>query len=124
MASASGKACGRLIRTLVELHPEACTVRDAGGRLPFHLACESGKTWDQGLNALFDGYPGSIAATDNEGRLPLYIVAERHASAAIARASRGRIEDVEQEASETDELDVLYNLVRSDPTTIPEAGSV
>ncbi|CAB9496930.1 expressed unknown protein [Seminavis robusta] len=120
MAAASATPCGGLIKRLVELHPEACRIPDTEGRLPFHLACEAGKTWEKGLRHLFVGYPPAIATVDNEGRLPLYIVADQYAHASIARAMGE--EDANHDAKESVELDVMYNLVRSDPTTVPEAS--
>lgn len=117
---------GALIQKLVELHPEACRITDSQGRLPFHLACKAGKKWDEGLRALFEGNADAVAALDNEGRLPLYIVADQYARAAIIKAKEeSEIMELtelnEVDDSEAGELDVLFNLVRSNPTTIPEA---
>lgn len=114
---------GALIQKLVELHPEACRITDSTGRLPFHLACEAGRKWDEGLRALFKGNADAVSALDNEGRMPLYIAADKYAHAAIAKAKEESeimelTELAEVDDSEAGELDALYNLVRSNPTTI------
>lgn len=129
MASAYKGLCGGLIEKLVELHPASCDVPDSSGRLPFHLACEAGKRWEEGLRALFDGNPYAISAQDNKGRLPLFIVAHKHATEAAVEALAREAEDTMDLAdlNEDDEeekhelLDVLYNLIQSDPNTLPES---
>jgi len=118
MASASSAACGNLIKKLVELNPEACEIADSQDRLPLHLACQTLKNWEGGLSAIFDGNPNAIGVPDSKGRIPLYIVAERYAQ---ARENANDEAELHQDpAGCADELDVLFNLIRSDPTTIPE----
>ena len=127
MASASDAACGGLIKKLAELHPEACMIADSHGRYPLHLACKSGKNWEGGLASLFEGNPTAIGSLDQQGRLPLYIVADEHiASSGNSRSDTSATEGLDTTnylsvlTRQADELDVLFNLVRSDPTTLPE----
>ena len=132
MASASDTACGGLIKKLVELYPEACLIADSHGQHPLHLACKAGKNWEGGLASLFDGNPAAIGTLDQEGQLPLYIAADKHIAASGGAAVLTTRSDVSTTEGldttealavltrQADELDVLFNLVRADPTTLPE----
>jgi len=128
MASFSNIDCGDLIKKLVQLYPEACEIADSQGQLPLHLACKSRKNWNGGLAVLFEGNPIALGSFDQQGRLPLFIAADENI-VTVSNAVPAATEDLDsaeahrassKQADELDELDVLFNLVRSDPTCLPE----
>ena len=49
-----------IVRTLVELYPQAASVQDESGKLPLVLAIESGKPWDPAVAALLKVYPEAL----------------------------------------------------------------
>ena len=125
MAVACPTATGALIAQLVQLYPEAADVPDRHGRYPLHLACSSGKRWQGGLQVLFDASPVAIATGDRKGLLPLHICAlsycrkdlpEETTTRSVPKVQEKK-ERVNQE-EEAAELDIIFNLVRADPTTI------
>jgi hypothetical protein len=130
MASASRDESGGLINRLVEINRGACGIADSQGRFPLHLACESGKNWLDGLEALFEGNPLAISCEDNRGKLPFYIAANRFVSLqsdgareAGSEAAGAASEAVaRREEKFALELDILFNLLRSDPTILPSAS--
>ncbi len=137
MAAACPTADVCLIGNLVELHPESSRIPDAFGRFPLHLACRSGKTWEGGLRALFDANPEALGQTDNFGRFPLFIAAQRccplnyddeQGEKKLRVVTKSRLAHSSSTASEQvspkDEkdaarLDILYHLLRADPTVLP-----
>ena len=133
MASASSTVCGPLINKLVELNREACDIADSQGRFPLHLACESGKNWLGGLEAIFEGNPLAISSGDIHGRLPFYIAALKYTSGSEEEVVNGAENEGQQAADSgedqaerrrlkaADELDIMFNLLRCDPTVLPHS---
>ena len=59
---------------LLNVHPEASTVRDGGGDLPLHHACREGvEDAEAVMGALLDAHPESPAEADKDGALPLHL---------------------------------------------------
>ena len=83
-----------LLRSLVNAHPPALSIRDDQGQLPIHVAIEAG--WDD-FDILLTDYPDSLDAVDGKsGWLPYQLAA------------------VSPEAS----LDAVYNLLRRHPSAL------
>ena len=124
MAAACPNEDGGLIAKLTEHYPEAASVADEEGRYPLHLACRAGKNWDGGLQVLFDANPNALASRDRHGFLPVHICAlsfcrpesdkPRTKAVPMVEAKKERTVNHEEAA----QLDILFNLFRSDPTTI------
>lgn len=124
MAAACAKVDGGLIAKITENFPEAASIPDSEGRYPLHLACSAGKNWDGGLRALFDANPYALASRDNRGFLPVHICALSFCREARDRPRTKAVPMVEAKKERTvnheeaAQLDILFNLFRSDPTTI------
>jgi ankyrin repeat protein len=145
MAAASKRANHELIENLLQLNPDAALVADTRGRYALHLACISGKSWDGGLSDLFVANPDAISSADQMGLLPFYLVCFRYCGpsgrwsldettnppVAVTEApkkhhrrnsSRVSIEAIQREqakeAAAARHLDIIFNLLRADPTVI------
>jgi ankyrin repeat protein len=124
MAAACPTASAELIAKLTELFPEAADVPDSEGRYPLHLACSAGKNWLGGLQVLFDANPNALASRDQRGLLPVHICALSYCSKDHSKSKTKAVPKVEAKKEmtvnneETAQLDILFNLFRSDPTTI------
>lgn len=145
MASACKRASQELIDSLLQLNSEAAQVADVRGRYALHLACISGKSWDGGLSDLFDANPDAIRTGDCMGLLPFYLACFRYCGPSDSwspddttnlsasgtetpkthhrrHSSRVSIEAIQREqardAESARQLDILYNLLRADPTVI------
>jgi ankyrin repeat protein len=124
MAAACPEKDGELIKKLTELFPEAASVPDSEGRYPLHIACSAGKDWQSGLKVLFDANPSALASRDRQGFLPVHICAlsfckkenlkSKTKSVPVVEAMKAMTVNHEEAA----ELDILFNLFRSDPATI------
>jgi ankyrin repeat protein len=99
-----------LIEAVLQRHVAAASVADSHGQYPLHLACKSGKKWKNGLEVLFVANPGAIGAADDQGQVPLLISSFKY-------CRKNGLEKVDQ-SQEACELDVLFNLLRSDPTVL------
>jgi ankyrin repeat protein len=132
MAVSSPASGVELISKLVELHPVAAETPDSEGRYPMHLACLAGKSWAGCLETLFDANPETISALDSKGRLPIHIAALRYCKkedgdgdiaerkprkTRAVPAIKAMLEE-QQNNKEAAELDILFNLLRADPTTV------
>jgi len=124
MASSCPTASVELIDKLVDLNPEAAQVADSQGCYPLHLASGSGKSWLGGLKTLFEANPSAIASVDKNGLLPLHIAAFRHCERNHHNNEDNDVDEFDKDAKKTDEaddaakLDILFNILRADPTTI------
>jgi hypothetical protein len=122
MASACPSASADLIARLCDLHSDGASVADTEGRFPLHLACRSGKSWQGGLKSLFDANPSAVLTGDNVGLLPLHVAAFRCcASEAETESETDSSSDVPDTASDVEQpakLDVLYNLLRAEPSVL------
>jgi len=125
MAAACPTASAALIANIVKLYPEAADTPDSQGRYPLHLACTSGKRWLGGLKALFDASPVAIATCDNRGLLPLHICAlsyckkeDLHVTKTKAVPKVQEKKEMVTNKEEAAEMDIIFNLLRADPTTI------
>lgn len=109
-----------LIEKLVELNPAAAGIADQNGRYPLHLACQSGKTWLSGLELLFDASPSVMATPDTQGMFPFHIAALRYCK--TGEEDSGEITpfkiDERVEACHAAELDILFNILKADPTIV------
>ena len=124
MAAACSREDGGLIAKITEYYPEAASIPDSEGKYPLHLACSAGKNWDGGLRVLFDANPNALASRDSRGFLPVHICAlsfckeerdkPRTKAVPMVEAKKERTVNHEEAA----QLDILFNLIRSDPTTI------
>jgi len=124
MASSCPTASVELIDKLVDLNPEAAQVADSQGCYPLHLASGSGKNWLGGLKTLFEANPSAIASVDKKGLLPLHIAALRHCERNDHNNEDNDVDEFDKDVKKTDEaadaakLDILFNILRADPTTI------
>jgi ankyrin repeat protein len=124
MAAACSKEDGELIAKITEHFPEAASIPDSEGQYPLHLACSAGKNWDGGLRVLFDANPNALASRDSRGFLPVHICAlsfckqesDKPRTKAVPMVEAKKEMTVNHE--EAAQLDILFNLFRSDPTTI------
>jgi ankyrin repeat protein len=125
MAAACPEKDGDLIKRLTELYPEAASIPDHEDRYPLHIACSTGKDWAGGLRVLFDANPNALAMRDCLGFLPVHICAlsfcqkqdesSRKTRATPAMEARKEMTVHHEEAAQ---LDILFNLFRSDPSTV------
>jgi ankyrin repeat protein len=146
-ASSAPTADADLLAHLVELHAEAASLPDFQGRYPLHLACLAGKSWTSGgISVLFDADPASMSAEDGRGRLPFHCAALVHCRARQRRVvgspdfyehedrsddEEGGCDDLalterEREARKAEEaahVDILFNLLRADPTVLEGAAA-
>lgn len=124
MAAACVEANAELMTKLTELYPEAADKADGEGRYALHLACSSGKSWQGGLQVLFDANPNALACRDQRGLLPVHICAlsycrkDGHKSRTKAVPKIEAKKEMDENHEEAAQLDILFNLFRSDPTTI------
>lgn len=124
MAAACSTDSAELIAKLTELYPEAASTPDNEGRFALHLACSSGKNWQGGLQVLFDANPNALASRDHRGLLPVHICALSYCSKEGHKSKTKAVPKVEAKKEQTvnheeaAQLDILFNLFRSDPTTI------
>lgn len=127
MAAACRRSTSNLIVRLVELYPEAALVADRQGQFPLHLACGAGKDWEGGLKILFEANASALSTFDKWQRLPFYIAAllycrgNPNSSAGTATIKPSPYVAALQEktvnSEEAAELDILYQLLRADPST-------
>lgn len=126
-ANAPMEGTGELIAKLVELFPEAATVADRDGRYPLHLACNSGKNWSDGIQSLFEADPTPMSITDQSGCLPFHLAALRLCH--DVTEDEDEFEEVspkaieEKLAEEAGKVDILFNLLRADPTILAVSDS-
>jgi ankyrin repeat protein len=122
MASTCPSASAELIAKLCELNPEAASVADTEGRFALHLACRSGKSWQGGLKSLFEANPSAVLTGDNAGLLPLHVAAFRccvsETEADSESDATGDVPDTPSDAEQPAKLDVLYNLLRAEPSVL------
>lgn len=127
MAAACSEKDGELIKRLTELYPEAASIPDHEGRYPLHIACSTGKDWAGGLRVLFDANPNALAMRDCRGFLPVHICAlsfckpnDGQAAASKTRATPviEAMKEMTVHHEEAAQLDILFNLFRSDPSTV------
>jgi ankyrin repeat protein len=124
MAAACLKTDGELIEKITENNLDAAFICDSEGRYPLHLACSAGKNWEGGLRVLFDANPAAVAVRDCHGFLPVHICAlsfckeesDKPKTKAVPMIEAKKERTVNHE--EAAQLDILFNLFRSDPTTI------
>lgn len=133
-AASAPRSDADLICRLVELYPEAASVPDAQGRYPLHLACLAGKSWtDGGISVLFDADPSPMSSVDGMGLLPFHCAALFHCRTGPTDDVRSRDDDAEDDdecedwtvqerdarkAKDAAHVDILFNLLRSDPTVL------
>jgi ankyrin repeat protein len=125
MVAASPNSNAELIAKITDLHPEAAMVPDSEGRFALHLACSAGKDWQGGLQTIFDANPNALAARDSQGLLPVHIcalsVCRKEGRGKSKTKATPKVEAKKETTLNTEEaaqLDILFNLFRSDPTTI------
>ena len=134
LASKSVGADSELFSNLISVCGETAHVPDTRGRFPLHLACLAGKGWDEGVELLFEACPNAIRSPDEVGLLPFHIACFRYCAASTENLPRpscveenGRRfskaqEDTEKaslkEVEDTKDIDLLFHLLRSDPTIL------
>jgi hypothetical protein len=133
LAANAPQASLELIAKLIELHADAANAPDAQGRYPLHLACQSGKSWLGGVEALFEAAPSVMGTPDDAGLLPFHLAALRycrhHGADAVSCEEQCYDDDSimskeelqAQDAREAASLDILFQLLRADPTVVPAA---
>jgi ankyrin repeat protein len=129
MVSACRRSTSFLIEKLVELYPEAAHVPDREGQFPLHLACGAGKSWEGGLKVLFEANASALTTYDKKQQVPFYIAAYLYCrgnpsnrSTPIAEVkpipSVAALKEKTVNSEEAAELDILYQLLRSDPSIV------
>ena len=144
LAAASKNANGKLLLELLALDTGAASVLDSDGRCAFHLACVSGKTWENGLCTLFEANPDALRCADRVGLLPFHIASIRYCASSedvggregqshictrkihrrnlsrtsLEMAQKEKEKEQANEASVTKRVDILYNLLRADPSIL------
>jgi hypothetical protein len=92
-----------------------------------HIACSTGKDWAGGLRVLFDANPNALAMRDCRGFLPVHICAlsfckpnEGQDASTKTRATPviEAMKEMTVHHEEAAQLDILFNLFRSDPSTV------
>ena len=117
MACASLQGTDALIPQLVSWFPEAASTMDSSGRYPLHLACASGKSWTA-IQALLHADATLTATPDQQGVYP-FQAASMHFCRKGPRTSLPTwCREKGQEDREAVELDILFQLLRSDPTIL------
>jgi len=133
MAVAAPDADAELIGKLIEHYPAATNTPDTQGRYPLHIACSSGKSWNGGIKILFETDPDSMSMFDNNGYLPFQLAALRYC-APDDDDEDGEVvlEEIEEAflkareaklAAEAAEIDILFNLLRAEPTVLSSNGN-
>jgi ankyrin repeat protein len=145
-AASAPLADADLLAHLVELHPPAASTADSQGRYPLHLACLAGKSWTLGgISVLFDADPSPMSVLDARGRLPFHCAALVHCRARQSRVvgspdfyehedddeEEGGCDDLAltereraaRKAEEAAHVDILFNLLRADPTVLEGASA-
>ena len=112
-----------LIAQLVNVYPAAASVPDRNGQYPLHLACGSGKSWKiGGLEALVQADAEVTATPDAAGLMPFHVAALKYCPPEEDSEStttllppwlKSQEEDCTKEAAE---LDIMFELLRADPT--------
>lgn len=137
MAVASEHSNGQLIDKLVELFIDATGAEDNMRRQPLHLACIAGKSWAGGVKTLFESNPGAISVADIDGFLPFHLAAlqsadkERETNTPSIKLKEESDDGVgeapkdidDRKATDAAPIDILFNLLRADPTTILSLSS-
>lgn len=127
MAAACRRPTGHLIEKLVELHTEASLVPDQEGQFPLHLACGAGKSLEGGLKVLFEANASALNSFDKKQQLPFYIAAILYCRGNPSCAETATIKPIPSVAAlhektvnteEAAELDIMYQLLRADPSTV------
>lgn len=124
MAAACPNSDGELIAKITEYYPEAASIPDSEGRYPLHLACTTGKSWQGGLAVLLNANPGALSSRDSGGFLPVHICALSYCKKETDKPKTKAVPIVEAKKEmtvnheEAAQLDILFNLIRADPTTI------
>jgi hypothetical protein len=120
VVAACANASSDLLRKLVELYSEAASVSDRNGRFPLHLACLSAKSWKGGLECLFDANPAAVDTRDKCGLLPLHVAALRMCTLSSDNATDTSLAATTSKhaKNEVADLDILFELLRADPTTL------
>jgi ankyrin repeat protein len=124
MAVNNVRSSPALIRKLVELYPEAAAHADGQGHYPLHLACGSGRCWNDCLGLLFEACPFALSAADASGMTPFHIAALRYchteppAELVTVPSYCTGIPENTDNSEEMEELAILFQLLRADPTVL------
>ena len=135
MAAACSKSDADLLANLVQLHSASASMADSSGRFALHLACLAGKSWEGGLMTLFEANPDAMRSADRSGLLPFHIACFRYCivekktkcpkmfDITIRRLSHSTSLDGGDRRSEADiqdahEIEILYHLLKADPTVL------
>ena len=137
-----------LMRYLLHEDSAVAKIFDKSGRLPIHFACKNGKTWSKGgLKHLAEAHPSSLRIPDGvTGMLPFMLAATHKPSGVPNRRERAERKaanafpnhdfyafpesdknDIVQaiyDKEEEEQLETVYNLIRSDPgSLIPDLAA-
>jgi ankyrin repeat protein len=126
IAAACPHSSADLFKKLIEVYPEAAHEPDSQGCYPLHLACSAGKGWNEGLQILFDANASALSICDKRQRLPFHIAAFLYCkdSSEIEEVTIKALPSVEAlnekqvGFEKAAKLDILYQLLRSDPSTV------
>merc|ERR1712072_1513043 len=107
---------------------------DVKGKLPLHLACELGKEWcDAGVERIHEAFPAAIRQAEGNARgWQALHMASSCPTASVELIDKlvdlntedNDVDEFDKDAKKTDEaadaakLDILFNILRADPTTI------
>jgi ankyrin repeat protein len=129
MAVNNESSSSSLIQKLVELYPQAAARADGHGRYPLHLACGSGRGWEDCLGLLFEACPSALSQADVSGMLPFHIAALRYCHTepatqvvTLPSCCTGIPESAEDNSEDMQELAILFQLLRADPTVLDPRG--
>lgn len=103
-----------LVRTVLSKNRDAAGVSDPEGRYPLHLACRSGKRWSSVLEELLEAYPPALGTADRQGHTPFHVAALRY----CWKEMEHKDESSQRQAEEIEELEVLFELLKADPTVL------
>lgn len=123
-----------LIGHLVRQYPAAAGMADMQGQYPLHLACVHGKRWDGEIELLLEAYPLATVQQDRYRQIPWHCAALRAAHRTANEKTEGPVPSwwdgslcggAATAAShypptemEYEELHVLFELLRADPTIL------